>query len=117
LVGKANKIWCTLFIIIFYYLRREFLHSDDNRGPCFFNEGALRRRIRIPIFFLHLRNDSGRVRTLYVWLSAKYSYTRRLRVRIDSRLDRHVVTYSNTFCSRTYSFSSCVCRARCDVFV
>lgn len=76
-------------------MRRDFFTPTNNRGPCFFNEGAL-RRIRMPIF-LHLRNDSGRVRILYVWLSAKYSYPRRLRVRIDSRLVRHVVTYSNTF--------------------
>jgi hypothetical protein len=112
IIGKANKIWWHFYYLLF---APWFLHSDDNRGPCFFNECAL-RRIRIPTF-LHLRNDSERVRILYVWLSAKYSYTRRLCLRTDSRLVRHVVTYSNTFSSRTYWFSSCVRMARCDVFV
>jgi hypothetical protein len=77
----------------------------------------------MPIFFLHLRTDLERVHILYVWLSAKYSYTRRLRVRIESRLVRHVVTYSNTFCSRTYSYNLLdasmihVRMASCDVYL
>jgi hypothetical protein len=115
----------TLFFIILLFA------PTTTERPMFFP----RRRVATYsyaylLFFLHLRNDTERVRILYVLLSAKYSYTRRLRVRIiDSRLVRHVVALVYVWQAETYIYThlhvrissrrvpSCVRMDHCDIFV
>lgn len=117
-----------LFIIIIYYLlfiyyfRRDFFTPTNNRCPCFFNEGAL-RRIRMPdsrlvphvvtyvfdYFFLLVRIDSLLV---YVWRVATYSHNL-----LDERMIHEALLLCTYGKLRRMARSSCVRIDHCDIFI